>query len=115
MLAYEEYVKYRDAWDAETCMMSCWGTNYQSFRDIVALGKDIVPHVIHDFKIAIKRIDETGKFDAGYPRLAFALEEVTGERPADDSKDTESWQGMMGVNMEQMMRLWVKWYDDKNA
>ena len=60
MLTYEKYAEYRDIWDEETCFHSCCATNFDSYRAIVALGKDIVPHIIRDFKESLEHIKETG-------------------------------------------------------
>lgn len=80
-------------WKADTEFLSDAGKiiNHHAFKAIVALGKEVVPLMLHDLE--------------RQPSLwVWALPEITGENPvpADD-----------GGNIRRMSEAWLKWGREK--
>jgi len=87
----ERFTALRTAWKDGTFFESSLSKieSHPAYRDIVALGPDVVPLIIDDLRTA--------------PNFWFAaLEELTGEDPV-----TPEMVGKVAA----MSKAWVEWYD----
>lgn len=93
MTIKKSYLELRKIWENDTCFSSQIETDHPKFKEIVDLGKDVVPFIIEDIKV-----------NPGW--IVVALSRITSENPIKKEH---------AGRLHEICKDWIEWHDNYSS